>query len=268
MRPLQETPSLQQQQQYHSPTMPMHEPISSYKCFDEIATQNSISINFNRNLSNPLRSNSLDSLANSSDLDSLSDTERESSIAEIGPLLSDCDSINDIYVRDTRRKESSIFLNGNRNDLIEKQSFEISANDTTAPIVKDFVEKTYQKTCEQRICIDNENKTKSIEQNNVKGDSVSVCDINILTFSDNLGQHQQQKTRRTSIASSGSVSRMETIIEEPIEPKISVKEILARFETLTTLEVIIKLIVLFLLILFILFDFFALCIKYSIYILL
>uniref|UniRef100_A0A182QI00 Myosin motor domain-containing protein n=1 Tax=Anopheles farauti TaxID=69004 RepID=A0A182QI00_9DIPT len=40
------------------------------------------------------------------------------------------------------------------------------------------------------------------------------------------------KNRRNSIASSGSVGRMETIIEEPIEPKVSVKEILARFETL------------------------------------
>ena len=38
--------------------------------------------------------------------------------------------------------------------------------------------------------------------------------------------------RRNSIASSVSVSRMETIHEEPIEAKVSVKEILARFETL------------------------------------
>lgn len=46
------------------------------------------------------------------------------------------------------------------------------------------------------------------------------------------------KTRRLSIASSGSVGRMETIVEEPpIESKISVKEILARFETLNSLEV-------------------------------
>lgn len=39
------------------------------------------------------------------------------------------------------------------------------------------------------------------------------------------------KNRRTSL-SSGSVGRMETIVEEPIEAKVSVKEILARFETL------------------------------------
>ncbi|XP_068153189.1 serine-rich adhesin for platelets-like [Drosophila tropicalis] len=45
------------------------------------------------------------------------------------------------------------------------------------------------------------------------------------------------KTRRVSNASSGSVSRMETILEEPTESKISVKEILARFETMNTNEV-------------------------------
>ncbi|XP_037932013.1 AP2/ERF domain-containing protein PFD0985w-like [Teleopsis dalmanni] len=41
------------------------------------------------------------------------------------------------------------------------------------------------------------------------------------------------KVRRTSIASSGSVGRMETILEEPTECKISVKEILARFENMS-----------------------------------
>lgn len=45
------------------------------------------------------------------------------------------------------------------------------------------------------------------------------------------------KTRRVSNASSGSVSRMETILEEPTESKISVKEILARFETMNSHEV-------------------------------
>jgi len=45
------------------------------------------------------------------------------------------------------------------------------------------------------------------------------------------------KTRRVSNASSGSVSRMETILEEPTESKISVKEILARFETMNSNEV-------------------------------
>ncbi|SPP89616.1 Hypothetical predicted protein, partial [Drosophila guanche] len=44
------------------------------------------------------------------------------------------------------------------------------------------------------------------------------------------------KTRRVSNASNGSVSRMETILEEPSESKISVKEILARFETMNSNE--------------------------------
>lgn len=45
---------------------------------------------------------------------------------------------------------------------------------------------------------------------------------------------QKSVCRKSSTASSsqGSGSRMETIVEEPNEPKISVKEILARFETL------------------------------------
>lgn len=49
----------------------------------------------------------------------------------------------------------------------------------------------------------------------------------------------KSSVRRLSIASSGSMGRMETILEEPpaIESKISVKEILARFETLNSLEV-------------------------------
>lgn len=45
------------------------------------------------------------------------------------------------------------------------------------------------------------------------------------------------KTRRSSVASSGSVGRMETILEEPTECKISVKEILQRFETMNKNEV-------------------------------
>uniref|UniRef100_A0A1A9WX21 Myosin motor domain-containing protein n=1 Tax=Glossina brevipalpis TaxID=37001 RepID=A0A1A9WX21_9MUSC len=48
------------------------------------------------------------------------------------------------------------------------------------------------------------------------------------------------KARRSSVASSGSVGRMETILEEPTECKISVKEILARFETMTKTETQIK----------------------------
>nr|XP_013100497.1 unnamed protein product [Stomoxys calcitrans] len=45
------------------------------------------------------------------------------------------------------------------------------------------------------------------------------------------------KTRRSSVASSGSMGRMETIVEEPSENKISVKEILQRFETMNKNEV-------------------------------
>ncbi|XP_067635347.1 DNA cross-link repair 1 protein-like isoform X2 [Eurosta solidaginis] len=49
-------------------------------------------------------------------------------------------------------------------------------------------------------------------------------------------QQSLNKPRRTSIASSGSVGRMETILEEPSESKVSVREILARFETMSMTE--------------------------------
>uniref|UniRef100_W8AVG5 Uncharacterized protein n=1 Tax=Ceratitis capitata TaxID=7213 RepID=W8AVG5_CERCA len=56
--------------------------------------------------------------------------------------------------------------------------------------------------------------------------------------SNNASQQQAgNKPRRPSLASSGSVGRMETILEEPGECKVSVKEILARFETMSLTEV-------------------------------
>lgn len=217
--------------------MPMHDAISSYKCFDAIATQSPVSINFNRNLSNALRSNSLDSLANSSDPESLSD-ERDSSIAEIGPSLSDCDSINNIYERNSRGERSVTPVHDDERELY--RSAEISANDTSAPVIRELLEKAHDQ-CAQRHCDDGRAEQVEHTENGdcCDCDGLSASDKQSLSSSGNLGQ---QKTRRTSIASSGSVGRMETIVEEPIEPKISVKEILARFETLTTLEVIIKLI--------------------------
>lgn len=81
--------------------------------------------------------------------------------------------------------------------------------------------------------------TISNSANNVNGSSSSSSSAsssgsssgsNTLTSTGSLSG--SLKNRRNSIASSGSVGRMETIIEEPIEPKVSVKEILARFETL------------------------------------
>lgn len=54
----------------------------------------------------------------------------------------------------------------------------------------------------------------------------------------NTNNQQQISTkRRPSLASSGSVGRMETILEEPGDCKVSVKEILARFETMSLTEV-------------------------------
>uniref|UniRef100_A0A182NQ59 MyTH4 domain-containing protein n=1 Tax=Anopheles dirus TaxID=7168 RepID=A0A182NQ59_9DIPT len=72
--------------------------------------------------------------------------------------------------------------------------------------------------------------TISTSANNPTNSSGTTSNSGTLTSTGSISA--SLKNRRNSIASSGSVGRMETIIEEPIEPKVSVKEILARFETL------------------------------------
>lgn len=62
--------------------------------------------------------------------------------------------------------------------------------------------------------------------------------LNQLSQNGNGTGNGSGKTRRSSVASSGSMGRMETIVEEPSENKISVKEILQRFETMNKNEVI------------------------------
>lgn len=205
--------------------MQLHDSISSYKCFEAIATPSPIPIDFNRNLSSALRSTSLDSLANSSEQDSLSDD--QSIGGDIGPL-SDTDTHHSPpppphhqYQQHPHRKS----------DLDAFKLSEISANESREPIIKDFLEKSHRK-CDYKNC-----GYKNSDQQPLPEHTIDECATSASSpFS--LVQQQQQKIRRTSITSSGSVGRMETIIEEPIEPKISVKEILARFETLTSLEVI------------------------------
>uniref|UniRef100_A0A4Y0BKW9 MyTH4 domain-containing protein n=1 Tax=Anopheles funestus TaxID=62324 RepID=A0A4Y0BKW9_ANOFN len=76
----------------------------------------------------------------------------------------------------------------------------------------------------------NVNSTNSSGGSSSSSSSTSSSNGGTLTSTGSISG--SLKNRRNSIASSGSVGRMETIIEEPIEPKVSVKEILARFETL------------------------------------
>lgn len=67
--------------------------------------------------------------------------------------------------------------------------------------------------------------------------NISNNDTNNGNIKNSNNQQQISTKRRPSLASSGSVGRMETILEEPGECKVSVKEILARFETMSLTEV-------------------------------
>lgn len=257
-------------------TMQWTNNISSYKCFETIATPSPIPIAKN-SINNHIvhqsstacdvqRSSSLDSLANSdanqseenssswidTNSDGTNDDDDDNSDDE---PLSDCDSINDCTINNNKSPVTQI-----ENDLNQKNC----ENNLMCekPIVTELVKKkSTNKLCENRNCAYREfekyhtiddcgasitdfNETSELinEQHlNETIDSNGVLATNV-SFLLNNNTNQQGKLRRTSITSSGSVGRMETIIEEkcheePIEPKISVKEILARFETLTSLEV-------------------------------
>lgn len=219
-------------QQTAATTMHWHDNVSSYRCFETIATPSPIPITKiaqNQSLHAVHRSTSLDSLANSeanhsdnSSQDSWCDTDSE--------CLSHCDSITD-------SKEPDSDLNAQEN-VYETYCNETPQTDREKPIVTELVKKnTSDILCENRNCA-----YRQFEQNHFIDDcapnteSSTVDDVKSNENTPNA-PFTLGKTRRTSVASSGSVSRMETIVEEPIEPKISVREILARFETLTSLEV-------------------------------
>lgn len=225
MRPLQE-----HQQSARGTAMRLRDPISSYKCFEAIATPSPIPINCtdiigngdNRGASNLHRSTSLDSLANSSEQGSSSD--------DIGQL-SDVDSINE-YETNKLRGRTQVQVH-RKSDLEEAKLNEVSTVNQE-PVIKAYLEKSHRK-CDYKNCgFKEKNGADSVdgdiifENVNGGGSVSSIASVGGLS----------QKSRRHSVASSGSIGRMETIIEEPIEPKISVKEILARFETLNSLEVV------------------------------
>lgn len=166
--------------------------------------------------------------------------------------LTECDSIDNCYDDPRMPSIDSEWIDPNRCDDYER------------PIVTDFVRKVNvsgDRQCVNRACTfrqfsechsvnvcapdssdlfgrdPNDSKPVVIsirepKEYNSRGGLVTAPPP--LPLPPNLGQ----KLRR---ASCGSVGRMETIIEspieDPIEPKISVKEILQRFETLTSLEV-------------------------------
>lgn len=226
MRPLQQ----QQHTSRSTAAMRLRDPINTYKCFESIATPSpipikctdSIGIGDTRGASNLHRSTSLDSLANSSEQGSSSD--------DIGQL-SDVDSINDFDPNTQTRAD----VHHRKSDLDEQKLREVEdkAADNQAPIIKAYLEKTHRK-CDYQNCAFKEKD--NAEHHDVDDDDHSVNCGSVSSVT-SVTSGLVQKSRRQSVVSSGSIGRMETIIEEPIEPKISVKEILARFETLNSLEV-------------------------------
>lgn len=109
-------------------------------------------------------------------------------------------------------------------------------------IVNDITQyKNKQQKYQNNHCIkhnnvqhDNENE---IEINNSSETSSNSVSSNFINQTSTANNGNITKTRRSSVASSGSVGRMETILEEPSDCKISVKEILQRFETMNKTEV-------------------------------
>lgn len=243
MRPVQENLSLRR------------DPISSYKCFEIIATPSPINkitcevnhIHYNTcGTSSKLNhATSLDSLVNSS--------EHESSSSDPDECISDEDSITE-FGADTLANSTEV---SDRNKTSSRKSdlenFQKS-DPQREPVIKAYLEKSHLK-CDYKNCsykklpesigernsmhkekesdLNDSECEKQVKQigTKVENENVDVCD----TIS--TACTSSSKNRRLSVASSGSVGRMETIVEEPIESKISVKEILARFETLSSLEV-------------------------------
>jgi hypothetical protein len=227
---------------------------NSYKCYDSIPTPSPTGIDeskqgndfmhqsfsaiasSNNNTTNLLRTASLDSLINSSEQDGSSEDDE----------LSDSDSLTEL-------KHISLCDNSKNIDEPRKSDIEGLKNcePPKEPVIKAYLEKCHKK-CEYKNCcfkkpdnsaaicsdsyIDDNHNNNNNNIDNINNNCNNNNNCNQVQSSQN---HREQKvvksnlnTRRNSIASSISASRMETIHEEPIEPKVSVKEILARFETL------------------------------------
>lgn len=184
-------------------------------------------INNNQKNTNLIRTASLDSLINSSEQDGSGSNKTDSD--DDDDVLSDSDSLCEL--------KNISMCDGNKNsfdELPRKSDIEELKNvePPKEPVIKAYLEKCHKK-CEVKNCCFKKSSTDS--ENTKKSNNNSNAN------NSNKHNSQQQQiavvksnlpARRNSIASSVSVSRMETIHEEPVEPKVSVKEILARFETL------------------------------------
>jgi hypothetical protein len=202
---------------------------NSYKCYDSIPTPPDGSIqaidfkhqsantfssdNSNIGSSNLPRSTSLDSLVNSSD--------QNSSLDE----LSDSDSLCEL--KNISAYEGKSADKPRKSDIEEFKNVEPPKE----PVIKAYLEKSHKYGCDYENCgfkKDSDEKDKIDSFFDEEAEKGSQNSFTLPTASINI-----KNVRRNSVvANLESIRRMETILEEPIEPKISVKEILARFETM------------------------------------
>lgn len=180
-------------------TLRLNDPNGSYKCYDPIPTPSPISPAQAKNALAAAellqRSTSLDSLHNSSD----------NSSEDGGDPSSDSDSI--FGVRELNGSADPENCHRQSDLVMLKQVAEAAGSSfSDAELQKSYLEHSHKK-CDYKDC-----SYKKQDQNGSRDKSKSG--------------------RRNSITSAISMAKMETILEEPIEAKVSVKEILARFETL------------------------------------
>lgn len=219
------------------------DPISSYKCFEVIATPSPIktkSCDVDHNIACGMstqlnHATSLDSLVNSSEHGSSSSEDRD-----------DCISDEDSITEDSKWTKT----NQRKSDLENFQN----SDPQKEPVIKAYLEKSHlkcdYKNCSYKKLPESNGELNSIRKEKESDENESDCEIQDKQIGTKIQNENADgsdtmstvstsstKNRRLSVASSGSVGRMETIVEEPIESKISVKEILARFETLSSIEV-------------------------------
>lgn len=136
--------------------------------------------------------------------------------------LSDSDSLAEIG-EITGETQADIHRKSDLDDFLNVQPLD-------EPVIKAYLEKSHVK-CEFKNCGYKKEQTDKNAIDAIENALENTLIANSNSITSQLIQ-SPMKNRRNSIASAGSLGRMETIIEEPLEPKISVKEILARFETL------------------------------------
>lgn len=191
---------------------------NSYKCYDSIPTPPDGSKQCNdyeHQSADTLASNSKTNLVRSASLDSLvNSSEQDSSLDE----LSDSDSLCELKnITPCSKNEDK----PRQSDIEEIKSVEPPKE----PVINAYLANSH-KSCDYENC---GYKKESFEDEKI---NIYLDDDPSNSLNSSSAPKVVKTNRRNSVANSDSIRRMETILEEPFEPKISVKEILARFETM------------------------------------